>query len=194
MALWEDLASWRGPTANRVPNGMVEVRGLVVHIADGTYEGTISHQRDPDTENSSHFIVSREGDIAQLVDTADKAWTQRAGNGHWLSVECSGFSVGSPHHASHPGWERLTDKQIAALGRIFARVHEECGVPLALTADPSGTGLGHHSMGGKAWGHDKCPGPPIIAQKPDILAAARQIARPSGPTPSPGLVVRRAAP
>src|SRR4051812_1239916 len=115
MAVWHDLASWRGPTANRGAGGMVEVRGVVVHIADGFYEGTISHQLDPTTEVSSHFIVGRDGKTAQMVDTADKAWTQKAGNGHWISVECEGFSSDSPHHSNHPGWEKLTNNQILAV-------------------------------------------------------------------------------
>jgi hypothetical protein len=27
-----------------------------------------------------------------MVDTDRTAWTQRAGNGEWLSVECAGFT------------------------------------------------------------------------------------------------------
>jgi hypothetical protein len=185
MPLWTDLAAWRGPTPNRAAGGMVETRGLVVHIADGTYEGTISWQRDPANEVSSHFIVARDGTTAQLVDTADKAWTQKAGNGHWLSVECAGFSVDSPLHPGHPGWEKLTDAQIGAVGRILAKAHQGCGVPLRLADDPSDEGLGHHSMGGAAWGHPKCPGPPIIAQKPAVLAAAQRIVSPVTPVPMP---------
>jgi len=184
MAVWTDLAQWRGPTPNRVPGGMVEVRGVVVHIADGFYEGTISHQLDPATEVSSHFIVGRDGRIAQMVDTADKAWTQKAGNGHWISVECEGFSCDSPHHGSHPGWEKLTEKQILAVGRIVAKVHQEYRVPLTLTAEPTGLGLGHHSMGGSAWGHLKCPGAPVIAQKPRILVAARHVVEQPSPVPA----------
>jgi hypothetical protein len=191
MARWTDLSTWRGPTENRNAGGMVEVRGVVIHIADGFYEGTISHQRDPATEVSSHFVVSREGDVAQMVDTADKAWAQHAGNGHWISVECSGFSIGSHLHASHPGWEKLTASQVVAVGRIFAKVHQVYGAPLALTADPSGMGLGHHSMGGTAWGHTKCPGPAIIAQKPDIVTAAQRIISPSEPHAYIGHGIRR---
>jgi hypothetical protein len=181
MATWTDLATWRGPTVNRDSGGTVETRGVVLHIADGTFEGTISWQRNAISEVSSHFVVDRGGAIAQLVDTADRAWTQKAGNGHWLSVECAGFSTGSRHHASHPGWERLTDQQIDAVGRILARAHADCGVPLQPATDPSGAGLGHHSMGGAAWGHLACPGTPVIEQKQAILAAAGRIVDPAAP-------------
>lgn len=170
MAIWSDIAKWVGPTVNRNAGGTVETRGLVLHIAEGTYEGTISWQKNPSAEVSSHFIVDRNGTIAQMVDTADKAWTQKAGNGHWISVECAGFSTGSQYHT--PGSEKLTDAQVAAVARILAKAHQVYGVPLQLATTPSGKGLGHHSMGGTAWGHLDCPGNPIIAQKPAILAAA----------------------
>jgi hypothetical protein len=172
MSKWTDLAHWVGPTDSRNAGGTVECRGIVVHIAEGFYLGTISYQRNPANEVSSHFIVDRDGTVGQMVDTADKAWTQKSGNGHWISVECAGFTVANPLHASHPGWEKLTDAQVAAVARIFARAHQVYGVPLHLATSPTGKGLGHHSMGSTAWGHLDCPGNPIIAQKPAILAAA----------------------
>jgi hypothetical protein len=96
------------------------------------------------------------------------AWTQRDGNGHWLSVECSGFA---PQDALSPA-------QVEAVAQLFARCHTQYGVPLQVATSPSGKGLGHHSMGaesGANWGHRDCPGPLIIAQKPAIVARAIQI-------------------
>jgi len=192
MARWTDLAEWRGPTVNcgdgdQYPNEgedrMREQRGLVIHIAEGYYEGTIGYQKNPGVNVSSHFVVSdgakgqgRDGDIAQVVDTDIAAWTQRAGNGHWLSVECAGFTP-------HP----LTAAQVESVAQLFARAHREYGVPLQIAYNPNGRGLGHHSMGtnghsvptdnwtGPTWGHEDCPGPAIVAQKPAIVARAIQI-------------------
>lgn len=166
MARWTDLATWRGPSPN-AGGRMAEVRGVVVHVADGTYEGTISWQRNAKSEVSSHFVVSHAGRIAQLVDTDITAWTQRAGNGHWLSVENEGY-----------GGQTLTAAQIEANARIFLRAHRAYGVPLQLATKPTGRGLGHHSMGGTAWGHQMCPGVAIIAQKPAIVARAIALAKP----------------
>lgn len=166
MARWTDIAQWRGPTVN-VGGAMKEHRGLVVHIAEGTFEGTISWQKGAANEVSSHFVVDTDGSIAQVVDTEVTAWTQRAGNGRWLSVENAG-------HTPHP----LTDAQIEANARIFAAAHLTYRVPLQIATSPDGKGLGHHSMGaenGVDWGHSHCPGPAIIAQKPAILARAIQI-------------------
>lgn len=166
MAHWS-IAQWRGPTVNQGP-AMSEWRGLVVHIAEGSYEGTISWQKNPDANVSSHFVVDYDGKIAQVVDDATTAWTQRAGNGHWLSVENAGFTP-------HP----LTPAQVEANARLLAYGHKTRGWPLQIALDPNGYGLGHHSMGcnwpSGAWGHCDCPGPNIIAQKPAIVARAQQI-------------------
>lgn len=169
MAKWSDLATWRGPTPNRNAGGQTEVRGLVVHIAEGWFDGTIAWQRNPDANVSSHFIVSREGEIAQMVDTADAAWTQRSGNGEWLSVECEGFTKDNDRNPG--GWEKLSPAQLDAVARILHKMHVVYDVPLQTTSSTTGRGLGHHSMGAD-WGHQACPGRPIIAQKPAIVTRA----------------------
>lgn len=140
---------------------MSEQRGVVIHIAEGSYDGTIAWQRNPTANVSSHFIVAADGRVAQMVDTNDRAWTQIGGNGHWLSVENEG-------HTPNP----LSPAQVDANAKILARWHQVYGGPLQLAASPAGKGLGHHSMGGAAWGHLDCPGPAIVAQKPAILAKA----------------------
>lgn len=177
MSRWTE-AKWYGPTPNKNP-GHVECRGLVVHIASGYYNGTISWEKNSDANVSSHFVVGRDGSIAQLVDTNDTAWTQRKGNGHWLSVECEGFALDDKLHASHPGWELLTEAQLNAVAQLFFHGHQEFGYPLQLATSPDGKGLGHHSMGaenGVDWGHSHCPGEPIKGQKSIILAKAQVLA------------------
>jgi hypothetical protein len=185
MARWTDLAEWRGPTVNEGDgDGMPgepedhasECRGMVVHIAEGTYEGTISWQHNASSDVSSHFVVAKDGRAAQMVDTDDIAWTQRAGNGHWLSIENEGRTPGA-----------LTAAQVETNAQLLARGHQVYGYPLQIATSPDGRGLGHHSMGtngrsvstdtwtGPTWGHEQCPGPAIIAQKPAIVARARAI-------------------
>lgn len=194
MARWTDIAEWRGPTvnegdgdgrANEPEDRAVEQRGAVLHIADGYYDGTIAWQRNDASDVSSQFVVAGPRDVprgvpdgraAQVVDTDIRAWTQRDGNGHWISIECSGFSG-----------DALSAAQIETCARIFARGHQVYGYPLQLATSPTGRGLGHHSMGtngrsvptdtwtGASWGHEQCPGPRIVGQKAVILARAIEI-------------------
>jgi len=165
---------------------MLEQRGLVVHIASGFYGGTIEWERNPDANVSSHFVLGRAGQLAQLVDTDVTAWTQRAGNGHWLSVECEGFALDDPLHSTHPGWEQLTAAQLDAIAWLLVHGHQQYGYPLQLAGSPTGRGLGYHSMGaehGYNWGHLHCPGESIKAQLPTILARAQVLAgTPTGGT------------
>jgi N-acetylmuramoyl-L-alanine amidase len=171
MAHWTDLATWKGPTPNQ-GGSMYEQRGLVIHIAEGYLEGTLSWQKNPSAEVSSHFIVggprdgsSKDGVCYQVVDTGTIAWTQSAGNGHWLSIECSGFTP-----------DKLSDKQMTKIAQVFAKCHTVYGVPLQIATNPNGRGLGHHSMGcNYGWGHCDCPGNNIINQKQEILNRAKAI-------------------
>lgn len=189
MIRWPDLARWRGPTPNRGP-AMREYRGVVIHIAEGYFEGTISWQMGPDNNVSSHFLGGRvEGERAQIVDLAEAAWTQKDGNGHWLSIEFAGFTKGHPLHK--PGWEKLSPAQIEFAAQVLARAHRVFGVPLQLAGSPAGKGLGYHSMGaehGYTWGHPDCPGEPIKAQLPAILARAIEIT--NGVEPPMSVLVR----
>jgi hypothetical protein len=167
MARWSKIATWVGPTVNQ-GGTMRSYRGVVLHIAQGSYEGTIAWQRNPKAETSSHFIVSKAGAIAQMVDTSRVAWCQAAGNLDWLSIEFAGF-VPSP----------LTDEQVQAAARILADAQLRHKIPLQPANTPQGFGLGFHGMGGAAWGgHLGCPGPAIIRQRPEIIAAAQRIVSP----------------
>jgi N-acetylmuramoyl-L-alanine amidase len=160
MAQWADIATWRGTNNHGGP--LLEHRGVVLHIAEGTYEGTISWCQNPSAEVSAHFVVAKDGRIAQLVDTGSQSWCQSAGNPYWLSIENEGH-----------GGDVLTDAQIEACVRILAHACQVHGVPLQLADNPSAHGLGYHSMGGAAWGgHNSCPGDRIIAQRTQIITRA----------------------
>ncbi|MFJ8900043.1 N-acetylmuramoyl-L-alanine amidase [Streptomyces sp. NPDC102370] len=158
-------AEWRPITVNHTKKGQESVRGVVVHIMAGTFEGTDSWFRNSAAQASSHFGTSKTGKLRQWVDTADRAWAQAGGNRQWLSVENEG-----------KGGDTLTSAQLDANAKVLAWAHETYGVPLAVTHDPNGKGLGYHAMGGSAWGgHTSCPGSRIVAQLAEIVARAKKL-------------------
>jgi N-acetyl-anhydromuramyl-L-alanine amidase AmpD len=172
---WTDIAAWRGPTPN-TSGSIAKHLYVVIHTADGGFEGTIAWQRNPTSSISSHFVVAKDGRIAQMLDTNAKPWTQKAGNPYSIAVENEG-DENTP----------LTAAQIEANARILAKAHQVHGVPLQLTGKVGTPGLGHHSMGyesGVDWGHQFCPGSTIKAQKQQILARAIQIVN-GTPAPAP---------
>jgi hypothetical protein len=167
MTLWTDIAEWRGPVLHHSSNPIADHMYVVIHTADGSFEGTISWQKNPDADNSSHFVVDVDGKIAQVNDTAIESGAQILGNPFSIAIENAG-NENTP----------LTAAQIEANARILAKAHQVHGIPLQITNRVGTRGLGHHSMGaesGVRWGHSQCPGEIIKAQKPAILARAIQI-------------------
>lgn len=160
-------AAYIGPTVNRNVDGMVAIRGLVLHIQQGYEGGSEAWFKNPASQASAHFLNPKTGGLRQLVDTADEAWAQMAGNRYWISVENEGFVPDS-----------LTASQIENVAQLLAWLHVTFAVPLVATDDPSssGRGLGWHGMGGVSWGnHPGCPGDAIKAQRAAILQRAGHI-------------------
>lgn len=175
MGQWLDLPAVWVQAANNFGDGdyvtgepsdaISGVYGIALHIAEGTGLGTVSWCSNPNSDVGPHFVVDTNGQITQMVDTDDRSWCQGDGNSYWLSVENAGWS-GNP----------LTLAQIEANARILAKAHQVYKVPLQITDSVSKRGLGWHGMGGASWGnHTNCPGAPILAQRPAIIARAQQI-------------------
>jgi hypothetical protein len=183
MGRWTDIATWEGPAANNFGDGdwtelepsdaMSRHDLVVIHIAEGSYAGTISWEDDPNSDISSHFVLAADGQITQMVDTHDRSWCQKLGNSTGISVECAGHTP-----------NQLTDAQLTGVAKILAKASQEYGIPLRVAATAAERGLGHHSMD-PAWGHQDCPGPNIIAQKPEIVRRAQQILGGAPPTTTP---------
>jgi hypothetical protein len=158
---------------------MVEVRGLVLHIQQGTEQGSEAWFKNPAAEASSHFLNPKKGGLRQLVDTKDRAWAEASGNSHWVSIENEGFVP-----------DALTASQVENAAQLLAWLHKTYAVPLQSTDDPNGRGLGWHGMGGAAWGgHVGCPGDAIKAQRAQIIARAKEIV--GAPTARPAVDLSR---
>jgi hypothetical protein len=154
-----DIAEKRPISCNFGKGGLLKpIRGLVLHVTNGTGRTPYNWFCNSKAKASSHFGNPKHGRLEQYVDTDDAAWAQGRGNYHWLSVENTGL-IG----------ESLTPSQVANLARLMRWLHDEEGIPFALADNPAGHGLGYHSMGGKHWGHQYCPGTPVIAQRQLIL-------------------------
>lgn len=152
------------PLKNYTKDGQEDVYGLVVHIMEGTFEGSRSWFNNPEAKASSHFGTSREGSLEQWVDTKDRAWAQAAGNRTWISVENEGRVP-----------QDLTKEQLEKVAHLFAWIVRTHKVPYQVSHSPDVKGLGYHRMGGAAWGGHSCPGDAIIAQLQGIVYRAKQI-------------------
>jgi hypothetical protein len=74
--------------------GAAKIDFIVIHIAQGSYSGTISWFQDPRANASAHYVVGRGGQVAQCVRNEDVAW--HAGNWTYntksIGIEHAGFA------------------------------------------------------------------------------------------------------
>lgn len=169
-------ARWRGPVPNQ-GGTMGPIRGLVLHIQEGSESGTDAWFHNPTSKVSAHFGNPKTGPLDQWVEVGTVAWAEVNGNTNWVSVETEGHSGDS-----------LTPSQLENAAQLLAWLHTTYGVPLVVSDTPaSGTpGLTGHGLGGDAWGgHYDCPGTPILAQRGAIIARAQQILGASSAPPTP---------
>lgn len=106
---------------------------IVWHIADGTYNGTVAWERNPNSGISSHFVLGENGEITQLVPLTEAAYTQGVvkkpthplvkmrtnvnPNLYCISIECAGY------------WSKtkgkLTEKQLQAAAELTKHIVAE---------------------------------------------------------------------
>jgi len=196
-------AVWR-PIAHR-GSRMAAHDILCWHTMVGSLNGTDSYFRSNAPGGpSSHFGVGHDGTIYQWVDTDLRAAANLNGNHHIISVETADVGTGFPRWnlndgGAVPAW---TAAQVEANAKIAAWVHKTHGIPLALIPDskPGRRGNGYHRQGvpgymvsgGERWSNavgKVCPGSRRIAQIPQIIARAKQLAgSPADVNPKPAPV------
>ena len=94
-------------TSNKSSRNGYKPMFICWHIADGTCNGTIGWERNPASQVSSHFVLGKNGEVAQIVPLDMAAWTQGGirnpthpyvkshpsvnPNQYCVSIECEGF-------------------------------------------------------------------------------------------------------
>ena len=152
-------------TANQSSRGNYKPCLIVWHIADGTYNGTVTWEQNPASQVSSHFVLGQNGEVTQMVPLDKAAWTQgvvnrpthpyvKAHNGvnpnlYCVSIECEG--KWSETHGA------LTDKQLAAAAWLTCHIVEEIdriyGVEIPIDREHM---IGHYEINPVTRPH--CPG------------------------------------
>jgi hypothetical protein len=132
------------------------IRMIVVHTIQGTAAGAISWFRNPRARAASHFVVSRDGDVVQMVPESRIAW--HAGNGY-----VNAHSIGIEHEGYVGVAGIYTDAEYRASARLAARLTRRYAIPLdrrhlighAEVPDPRHPGrfggFAHHTDPGKTW-------------------------------------------
>ena len=133
--------------------GIRTVDRIVIHVTEGSFWGSVRWLRNRRSHGSSHYVISRGGDIVQLVSTSDVAWHagNRRVNRHSIGIEHEGFTRRGG----------FTQAQYEASARLVAYLAARAGMPLdrehlighAEVPSPGGGrgGADHHTDPGRKW-------------------------------------------
>jgi hypothetical protein len=146
-----------GHTPNKTDTNRTRrtIDDIVIHDTEGRFIGSVRALQNARREASAHFVVSRRGQVVQLVPVTDVAW--HAGNGWWNL-----HSIG----IEHEGWANrhgYTEAEYRASAELVAYLAHRWGIPLdrrhiighAEVPDPNHPGLfggvSHHTDPGPYW-------------------------------------------
>ncbi|MGW0792376.1 peptidoglycan-binding protein [Streptomyces sp. NPDC002911] len=94
---------------------------VVIHVAQGSYAGTISWFQNATSKVSSHYVVrSSDGRITQMVRDADTAYHAKSANASSLGIEHEGF-------IDDPSW--FTDTMYRSSAALTTYLCDRYGIP-----------------------------------------------------------------
>jgi N-acetyl-anhydromuramyl-L-alanine amidase AmpD len=149
----------RSPNRTDSNRTAATIDSVVVHVTEGRFTGSVRWLRNWRSRGSAHFVVSRNGEIVQLVSVTDVAW--HSGNNYW-----NRHSIG----IEHEGWTArggFTDAEYRASAQLVAYLSLRYGIPLDRrhiighdeVPDPYHRGryggAGHHLDPGRHWNWTK---------------------------------------
>jgi hypothetical protein len=136
-ALWRPAASCNYTNSNRETS--YDINKIVIHVAQGSYSGTISWFENCAAQGSAHYVVSRKGGVAQSVRDEDIAW--HAG---WWNTNTHSIGIEHAGYINNPDW--FTTKMYHASARLSAWCCKKYKIPIDRTHI-----IGHYQVPG-------CPG------------------------------------
>jgi N-acetyl-anhydromuramyl-L-alanine amidase AmpD len=98
------------------------INAIVIHDTEGRFIGSVRFLQRARTQGSAHFVVSRRGQIVQLVPVTDVAW--HSGNSWWNL-----HSIG----IEHEGWvgrRAYTEKEYRASAQLVAYLAHRWSIPI----------------------------------------------------------------
>lgn len=104
--------SYRSPNFNSRPESAV-IDTIIIHYTEmENYQAAINRLCDPETKVSSHYLISKDGEIFSLVDENCRAW--HAGQSFWDGRDnINNYSIGI--ELDNNGSEEFTDQLMHAL-------------------------------------------------------------------------------
>jgi N-acetyl-anhydromuramyl-L-alanine amidase AmpD len=100
-----------------------QIRYVVIHVTEGSFWGSVEWLRNPRAHASSHYVISRQGKIVQMVRETDVAW--HAGN-----KRMNELSTGIEHEGMTYDPAGFTTAQYQASARLVAYIARRSLMPI----------------------------------------------------------------
>ena len=148
---------WVGSPNFSSRNGRKPI-AIVNHITSGAFNGALSWLCNPKAQASAHYLISRDGQIVQLVKDEDKAWhAGEVNHPHWRLYDGSNpnlCTIGIEHegYTGAGGDGNLTEEQYQATLFLQRHLIEKWGVPVDRDYI-----IGHYRI--DSVNRPNCPGP-----------------------------------
>ena len=160
-------AQWRGADPANVggPLEPAKVHLFVLHVMQGTLDGTDSWFHNPRAQVSAHFGIGTDGTVYQFVEIDTMAWHCMEDNDRSIGIEHAGYS-------GHP----ITPAALTASLELLEWLHQQFPhVPLRRSRYEFNAGvIAHGELGAAGGGHPDCPGDPILTQFDIALAVLHE--------------------
>jgi N-acetyl-anhydromuramyl-L-alanine amidase AmpD/uncharacterized protein YraI len=145
--VWRPADSSNYTNANREAD--YDIRWYIIHVAEGSYSGTIDWFQNPSANASTHYVIENDSspELTQMVDESDIAW-------HGGGTNYNNYSLG----IEHEGWvdsTYWTDATYRKSARLAQWACETYGIPLRVRrydvapcdqANGAGGVIGHHQI------------------------------------------------
>jgi hypothetical protein len=138
QAVWRPAASCNYTNSDR--EAFYDINEIVIHVAEGSYSSTIGWFENRAAQASAHYVVSRNGGVAQCVRDEDIAW--HAG---WWNTNTHSIGIEHEGYINNPDW--FTNEMYHASARLSAECCKKYEIPIVHKYI-----IGHYQVPG-------CPGP-----------------------------------
>lgn len=162
---------------------------VVIHVAEGTFGGTLNWFQNPQAGVSAHFTVAADGRVGQSVSEKNTAW--HAGPVPNGQPEMNPRSIGIEHegvqNAQNP-WQP-TEAQLNATAELVAGICQRWDIP----ADRAHI-IGHNEVNPQRAARANCPGKGWPWARFIELVQQYMLVKPEAPKPAPSPATTPALP
>lgn len=105
---------------------------IVDHITAGAFPGCLNWMKNPDSKSSAHYLITRGGEIYQLVEDQNTAWHAGSVNQptwkYYDGTNPNSYTIGIEHE--NAGGGKLTEEQYQATLWLHRYLIQKHGLPV----------------------------------------------------------------